>query len=106
MSTRALMTVADFERLPDDGNRHELDEGITHRHGAADVLRARIQARVAKLPGNFVDDRGLGEAATECGFRLSDETAPGPDVVLGPHDTIDAPELLPGFSESVRSLFE
>ena len=165
MSTRTLMTVADFERLPDDGNRHELDERELivmpppmYRHG-------RIQARVARLLGNFVDDRALGEVATKCGFRLSDETVLGPDVVfnrrerlaliefdhspsvnarqfnrkigqylksgthtiwvldpdsetvnvyrregafrmLGPDDTIDAPELLPGFSASVRSLFE
>jgi Uma2 family endonuclease len=178
VSTRTLMTVADFERLPDDGNRHELDEGELivmpppmYRHG-------RIQARVARLLGNFVDDRALGEVATECGFRLSAETVLGPDVVfnrrerlalidfdhyssfapdlvvevvspsanarqfnrkigqylksgthtiwvldpdsetvnvyqregafrmLGPNDTIDAPELLPGFSASVRSLFE
>jgi Uma2 family endonuclease len=178
VSTRTLMTVADFERLPDDGNRHELDERELivmpppmYRHG-------RIQARVARLLGNFVDDRALGEVATKCGFRLSDETVLGPDVVfnrrerlaliefdhysrfapdlvvevvspsvnarqfnrkigqylksgthtiwvldpdsetvnvyrregafrmLGPDDTIDAPELLPGFSASVRSLFE
>jgi len=86
----------------------------------------------------------------DCGFRLSDDTVRGPDVVflrqermaladldrylksgthtirvldpdsetvnvypregafrmLGPDDTIDAPQLLPGFSAPVRSLFE
>ena len=171
------MTAAEFERLPDDGNQHELDEGelITmpppmYRHG-------RIQLNVGRLLANFASDHQLGEAATECGFRLSEDTIRGPDVVfirqarlsqidpdhyssmapdlvvevlspgvnarqfnrkigqylragvhtiwvldpdsetvsiyqkdsvrmLGPNETINAPDLLPGFSVTVRSLFE
>jgi len=178
VSTRTLMTVADFERLPDDGNEHELDEGELVVMRPPMLRHGRIQTRVARLLGNFAEERRLGEVATECGFRLSDDTVRGPDVVflrqermalmdldhystvapdlvveilspsvnarqfnrkigqylksgthtiwvldpdsetvnvyqregafrmLGPDDTIDAPELLPGFSASVRSLFE
>ena len=51
MSTRTLMTAAEFERLPDDGNQHELDEG--------ELI-----------------------VAAECGYRLSDDTVRGPDVVF------------------------
>jgi Uma2 family endonuclease len=170
------MTVAEFELLRDESSRHELDEGeliVTpppmYRHG-------QIQARLARLLGNFVEEHTLGEVVTECGFRLSEDTVRGPDVVfnrrerldqvdydhysrfapdlvieilspsdarqfnrkigqylkagthtiwvldpdsetvsvyqkdgvrmLGPADTIEAPELLPGFSTSVRAFFE
>jgi len=32
-TTRGLMTVAEFEKLPDDGNFHELDEGAPVARG-------------------------------------------------------------------------
>ncbi len=177
MSTRTLMTAAEFERLPDDGNQHELDEGELIVMPPPMLRHGQIQALLAHLLRGFVAERKLGLVATECGFRLSDETVRGPDVVflrqerlslldfhhystappdlvveilspdvnarqfnrrigqyltsgvhtlwvldpdsetvniyqkggvrmLGPDDTIDAPELLPGFSALVRSLFE
>ena len=177
MSTRTLMTAAEFERLPDDGNQHELDEGELIVMPPPQYRHGRIQARIAQLLANFAQKRKLGEVATECGFRLADDTIRGPDVVftrherlaemdfdrystsapdlvieilspdanarqlnrkvgqylksqvhtvwvldphsetvnvyqkdavkmLGPDDTIDAPDLLPGFSATVRSFFE
>ena len=82
MSTRTLMTVADFERLSDDGNQHELDEGELIVMPPPMLRHGQIQALLAHLLRSFVKDRALGIVATECGFRLSDETVRGPDVVF------------------------
>jgi Uma2 family endonuclease len=77
MSTRKLMTVPEFEKLPDDGNLHELDEGElivmpppSWMHGIVQMAvgEALRQARKA----------GAGMVVSETGFRLV------PDVVLAP----------------------
>ncbi len=178
MSTQTLLTVAEFERLPDDGNQHELDEGELIVMPPPMLGHGRIQIRLARTLGNFVDINALGEVLTETGFRLFADTVRAPDVsfiasknrsrldlkhyselapdlaieilspsdvasqwnrkirqylkagshtvwvidpevqtvsvynsdgsfrMLGPDDQIDAPELLPGFSVPVHSLFE
>ncbi len=175
MGTRTLMTVAEFERLPEDDNQHELDEGELivmpppmPRRGMAQVAVAAALNRAAES----------GIVLIECGFRLAPAVIRacdvafirenrraeitwdrycefGPDLAVeilspednaarlqkkisqyfaagtsivwvldpdsvtitayqkegmfrtyGPEDRIDAPELLPGFSVQVETLFE
>ena len=178
VGTRTLMTVAEFEKLPDDGNLHELDEGELIVMPPPRPRHGMVQAAVAEALRQAVRKAGSGIVLTECGFRLASDVVQAPDVafiredrradiawdrycefgpdiaveILSPDDnaqrlqrkiarypgagtvvvwvldpdaitvstyhrsgafriltavdTIDAPELLPGFSTAVRTLFE
>ena len=178
VGTRTLITVAEFEKLPDDGNLHELDEGELIVMPPPRPRHGRVQRAVAVLLDKATRDAGSGIVLTECGFRLAPDVVQAPDVafireerqaeiawdrycefgpdlaveILSPDDNaarlqrkigrylaagtsivwvldpdsltvhvyqkpdvfrtltaddlIDAPELLPGFSILVRTLFE
>jgi Uma2 family endonuclease len=82
MGTRTLMTAAEFERLPDDGNLHELDEGELiimppprWRHGI-------VQAAVAEALRQAARKSRMGLVVTETGFRITPDTVFGPDVAF------------------------
>ncbi len=178
VGTRTLITVEEFEKLPDDGNLHELDEGELIVMPPPRPRHGMVQAAVADALRQAARKAGSGMVLTECGFRLAPDVVQAPDVafireerraeiawdrycefgpdlaveILSPEDnagrlqrkvarylaagtgivwvldpdsvavtvyrksgvfrtlnageTIDAPELLPGFSIQVRALFE
>jgi Uma2 family endonuclease len=177
VTTRTPMTVAEFEKLPDDGNLHELDEGELIVMPPPGLRHGMVQRAVAVALDQAARKAGAGMVVTECGFRLTPEVVQAPDVafireerramisdrhgefgpdlaveILSPDDSaarlqrkigrylaagtsivwvldpgsvtvnvyqkpgvfrtltaddqIDAPELLPGFSIPVRTLFE
>jgi Uma2 family endonuclease len=178
MGTRTLMTVAEFEKLPDDGNLHELDEGELIVMPPPRPRHGMVQRAVAVALDQAARKADSGIVLTECGFRLAPDVVQAPDVAfirearrpeiawdrycefgpdlaveilspednaarlqrkigryltagtsivwvldpeavtinvyrktgtfrtLGADDSIDAPELLPGFSIQVRALFE
>lgn len=80
MATKTLLTVEQFEQLPDDGMRHELDEGELVSMPPPFVLHARIRAEIAAVLRNFVRPRALGAVLVEAGFRLDCDTVRAPDV--------------------------
>lgn len=80
MTPKTLLSVEEFAALPDDGMKHELNEGelITMpppkpRHG---VCQARLTAALIE----FASARNLGQVFTESGYRLSPGTVRGPDI--------------------------
>ena len=82
MGTKTVLTLADFERLPEDGNLHELNEGelvsVTHpklRHGI-------VASKLRKTLGAYIDKLDLGEIYFEVAYLLSDDppTLRIPDV--------------------------
>lgn len=82
MGARTLITVAEFEKLPDDGNLHELDEGELivmpppqPRHGMIQAATAEALRQAARAAGN-------GIVLTECGFRLAPEVVQAPDIAF------------------------
>ncbi len=177
MGAKTLLTVQDFERLPDDDLHHELDEGELLSMPPASDEHGDVSAELVRVLRNFAKEHALGRVYTaEASFVLSPETVRVPDVafvrkeraairraffqgapdlavevfsptdsvpqlmrkvrqyldagchtvwivypetrevhvierggedrILGPADTLDAPELLPGFSVPVGALFE
>ncbi|MBI1358539.1 MAG: Uma2 family endonuclease [Acidobacteria bacterium] len=79
-TTTGLLTLADYEQLPDDGVRRELDEGEL-------VVMTFPKPRHTFAALNFYDalnpwvrSRGLGRCVTDAGFLLVEE----PPVLRGP----------------------
>ena len=80
MAVKTLLTVEQFEQLPDDGMRHELDEGELISMPPAVGLHGRIQIKIGRVLGNFAESRSLGWVFAETGFRLGPNTVRAPDV--------------------------
>jgi len=74
------MTVAEFENLPDDGNRHELDEGELIVMPPTGLRHGRVVRAVTVVLDRATKDAGSGEVVTDCGFRLSAGTVQAPDI--------------------------
>ena len=80
MTPKTLLSVEEFAALPDDGMKHELNEGeliVTAlprpRHGAC-------QARLGSAIRQFVVLHGLGMVYIASGYRITRHTVRGPDV--------------------------
>jgi Uma2 family endonuclease len=54
MGTNTFLTVEQFERLPDDGMRHELDEGRLISTPPAFGEHGQIQSAVGSILTSFV----------------------------------------------------
>ncbi len=180
-TTSALMTIEEFEQLPDDGNRYELVEGELVEMSGNNRDHTRLACRLICFMFPYLESKPIGAAFTEAACvlrraakatlripdaayfsaeRLNEEEegvfyhgAPDfavevvspsesatalnskiqeyfdagsrivaviyPEVqqiyvyrsstdlrVLGPDDTLELPELLPGWSLEVRRLFD
>ena len=87
-----LWTVESYMRLPNDGQRHELEAGMLVAEPQPFPRHAQIQARLAGLLREFVETRGLGVVLTETGYVLSrdPDTLRGPDVSFVGRERFDA----------------
>jgi Uma2 family endonuclease len=79
MATKTLLTAEQFERLPDDGMRHELDEGQLISTPPAFGEHGQIQGASSFILWSFVRSRSLGLVFLTTGYRLKRDTvlAPG-----------------------------
>lgn len=86
-----LMSIEDFERLPDDGCRRELVRGQVVKEPPAGFRHGGIAGRLAAVLHSFANQNDLGEVVTaETGFVLSDEppTVRAPDVAFVAKDRL------------------
>ena len=74
-----MTTLSEFERLPNDGVQHELDEGELITTLPPKLRHSRVAWRIAKRLGQLEDKFG-GEILVEGGFLLGR----GPDTVRQP----------------------
>ena len=81
MGTKTLMTAQEFDRLPDDGMKHELIEGELVVMPPAKFIHTRIQNRLADIIRPIVRERGM-EVYIEAGFRLSADSTVQPDIAV------------------------
>ena len=87
-----LMTADELLKLPDDGKRYELIEGVLNEMSPAGAAHGFVALNAAVILQQFVQPRGLGVVfAAETGFVLS--TAP--DTVRAPDAAFVAAERLP-----------
>lgn len=84
-------SVADVERLPDDGYRYDLIAGQLIRMSPAGALHGEIASRIGRHLGNVADVARLGVVfGAETGFVLRE-----PDVMLAPDAAFVRAERLP-----------
>lgn len=83
MGVKTLMTRRDFERLPDDGRRYELDHGELVSMPPACDEHGDVCAEIVRLLRNFAKANNLGRVyAGETGFVLGPDTVRVPDVAF------------------------
>ncbi|MDW8144743.1 MAG: Uma2 family endonuclease [Roseiflexaceae bacterium] len=76
-------TVADYERLPDDGQRYELIEGSLHMAPAPNPDHQAASLRIAHYLFTFIEIAGHGRVFTApIDVELSSLTVVQPDVVV------------------------
>ena len=176
MIPKTFLSVEEFASLPDDGMKHELNEGELIVTTLPKPRHGNCRARLGTALYEFVVSHGLGKVYAASGYRLTPHTVRGPDIsfvrtsrlqnpdeyfngapdlaveivspgddasdlreeikqyldagtsvvwvlyprsrqieiytpdktgrTLGIEDTLEAPELLPGFQLSVRAILE
>src|SRR5258708_12787745 len=80
MTPKTLLSVEEFAALPDDGMKHELNEGELIVMPPPKPRHGKCQARLAAALMDFVTAHGVGSVFTESGYRLTPHTVRGPDV--------------------------
>ncbi|MCA9179489.1 MAG: Uma2 family endonuclease [Planctomycetales bacterium] len=77
----SVTTAEQLARMPQDGNRYELVEGVLNIMSPAGGRHGRVTVRINKLLAIHVDDNRLGATfAAETGFLLATD----PDTVRAP----------------------
>ena len=111
-----LMTVADLEGIPDDGNRYELIEGELYVSRAPGLTHQIVSDNIVHLIRSYLDRHPIGIIVSTIGLILSDYNGVIPDIVFFRHEDYDrlvsnerlysAPELvveiLSSGSENIR----
>jgi Uma2 family endonuclease len=83
MGAKTLLNVQDFERLPDDGLRHELDEGELISMPPAGFEHGDLGAEIVRSLRNYAKEHSLGRVCqADTGFLLGPDTVRAPDVAF------------------------
>jgi len=80
MTPKTLLSFEDFAALPDDGAKHELNEGVLVTMPPPKPRHGECQLTLGSALREFVLSRNLGRVFTESGYRLTPETVRAPDV--------------------------
>lgn len=106
-SDDVLLTLDEFERLPDDECRAELFRGRLVRGPPAGMDHGRLANRIAFLLTGFVDRETLGEVFTaDTGFVLfqNPPTVRAPDIAFVSRDRLPSPKESIGFGRLAPDL--
>lgn len=81
-TTTAPITLEEFERLPDDGNKHELSEGELITMPGPKSRHSLVAATVFEFLLNFLKQLATGRVLMEAGYVLSRDplTIREPDI--------------------------
>jgi Uma2 family endonuclease len=73
MGAKTLLSLEEFLALPEDGYKHELNQGELVRLPLPRAIHARIIRRINRSLSAYVDQRGLGEVYSEAGYLVTRE---------------------------------
>ncbi len=89
MSTRTLLTIEQFERLPKpEVGSYELDQGELIYVSPNDLRHNRVRDKLYMPLREFVSRQGLGEATAETLFEFAPGTVRAPDIAFMAADQI------------------
>ncbi len=77
-----LLTIADLDAMPDDGNRYEIVEGELFVSCAPDLTHQRALGNLLFLIRKYLELNPIGEALFTPGLMLSNITGVIPDLVF------------------------
>jgi Uma2 family endonuclease len=77
-----LMTLADLDAMPDDGNRYEIIEGELFVSCAPSLNHQRIIGKIFISLSNYLAEHPIGEVFMTPGVIFSEHSAVIPDIVL------------------------
>jgi len=77
-----LLTVADLDLMPDDGNRYELFEGVIFVSRAPGLSHQRVLGNFIKIIGAYLDKNPIGEILPTPGVIFDDYNGVIPDAVF------------------------
>jgi Uma2 family endonuclease len=101
------MTAEDLYHLPDDGNRHELVEGVLTTMPPAGFEHGYVEVNIGAVLVPFVRQNGLGQVVVgDVGFVLGrdPDTVLAPDVAFVRRDRIPTGADRARFAEGVPDL--
>jgi len=85
MATKTLLTIEQFDQLPViEGVLYELNEGEVVTMTSPMPRHNLVRDNIARLMGNFVEERKLGRVFVETGYQLLPETVRITDVSFVP----------------------
>jgi Uma2 family endonuclease len=97
--TEALLSIEEFERLPDDEWPTELVRGRLVREPPAGMDHGRVEIRLAVLIANFADRHALGDVfSADTGYVLFED----PPTVRVPDVSFVSVARLPSPEDSIR----
>ena len=76
-----LLTVADLDSMPDDGNRYEIIDGELFVSRSPSLEHQRVSGNIFLTFGFFLRDNPIGEIISTPGVIFSDHSAVIPDLV-------------------------
>jgi Uma2 family endonuclease len=99
-----LLTIADLDAMPDDGNRYEIIEGELFVSCAPNLKHQRISGKLFAALIAYLDHNPIGEVLATPGVIFSDFNGVIPDLVFISHerrDEIASGERITGAPELV-----
>jgi len=88
MSTATLVTVEQFEQLPDDGARYELKDGELVKMANAKFGHEQTKSEILSCLVPYVVQHRLGRVYAETAFMLSPSRVCSPDVAFLSNESV------------------
>lgn len=88
MSTATILTVEQFEQLPDDGARYELKDGELVKMANAKFGHEQTKSEILACLVPYVVQHRLGGVYVETAFMLSPSRVCSPDVAFLSHESV------------------
>jgi Uma2 family endonuclease len=82
MTAQSLLTVADLDLMPEDGNRYEIIEGDIFMSRAPSFQHQLVVQHFGRQIGNYLDDNPIGVFAPAPGVIFDEYNGVIPDLVF------------------------
>ena len=83
---KPLLTVADLDLMPDDGNRYEVIEGELLVSRAPGLAHQRVSRNLLVVISRYLENNPVGEVLATPGVMLSELSGVIPDLIFISHE--------------------